>query len=398
MIRNFLLISGLLFFHNVQAQTANTLQQKITQLSKQSDLAGFTVSIVNSDSVLFSKGYGYSNKEQKVPYQTDHVQIVASISKTWIGLALMQCVEQGKFSLDTDVNDILPFKVINPNYSKEPITVRHLATHTSSIIYSIPDHDKIVFEEKPDMKHFRGREKRVVNKVLKNQTVVMGDYLKNHLSTDGKNYSTNHFGNYPPSEKYKYSNMASTLAAHLVEVVSGMSFADFCQKNIIEPLGLKNAAFNISNPDKSKIATQYFGKKQKATPLYGHNFYPTGGLRISNDDLNLFFMEIIKGYQGKGKLLSSKKYDILLAPQFKEEELPENFPKNESNHGIFWTYRDDLIGHTGGGLGVSAFLFFNKDTGIGKIFVTNCELEANKKLVPQFLQIWQTLSEYENQF
>ena len=168
MIKNYLLIPILLFYYNTQAQTANTLQQKITQLSNQSDLSGFTVSIVNADSVLFSKGYGYSNKEQKVPYQTDHVQIIASISKTWIGLALMQCVEQGKFSLDTDVNDLLPFKVINPNYPNQPITVRHLATHTSSIIYSIPDHDKIVFEEKPNMKHFRGREKRVVNKILKN--------------------------------------------------------------------------------------------------------------------------------------------------------------------------------------------------------------------------------------
>jgi CubicO group peptidase (beta-lactamase class C family) len=183
-----------------------------------------------------------------------------------------------------------------------------------------------------------------------------------------------------------------------VEEVSGMSFADFCQKNISKPLGLKNAAFNVSNPDKSKIASQYFGKKQKLTPLYSHNFYPTGGLRISNDDLNLFLMEIIKGYEGRGKLLTANNYTIFLGPQFHENELPESFPKNETNHGIFWTYRDELIGHTGGGLGTSAFMFFDKNTGIGKIFVTNCELEADKNLVPQFIQVWQTLSEYENKF
>jgi CubicO group peptidase (beta-lactamase class C family) len=226
----------------------------------------------------------------------------------------------------------------------------------------------------------------------------MGDYLKDHLSANGKNYNAKNFGNYPPGEKYKYSNIASTLAAYLVEEVSGMSFADFCQKNISKPLGLKNAAFNVSNPDKSKIASQYFGKKQKLTPLYSHNFYPTGGLRISNDDLNLFLMEIIKGYEGRGKLLTANNYTIFLGPQFHENELPESFPKNETNHGIFWTYRDELIGHTGGGLGTSAFMFFDKNTGIGKIFVTNCELEADKNLVPQFIQVWQTLSEYENKF
>jgi hypothetical protein len=109
-------------------------------------------------------------------------------------------------------------------------------------------------------------------------------------------------------------------------------------------------------------------------------------------------MEIIKGYEGRGKLLTANNYTIFLGPQFHENELPESFPKNETNHGIFWTYRDELIGHTGGGLGTSAFMFFDKNTGIGKIFVTNCELEADKNLVPQFIQVWQTLSEYENKF
>lgn len=158
-------------------------------------------------------------------------------------------------------------------------------------IYPIPDDHKVVFEEKPDMKCFSGSEKKVVNKILENQKVEMGDYLKQYLSTDGKHYKTGHFGTYSPSEKYQYSNAASTLAAHLVEVASGLSFAEFCQKNIIEPLEMKNAAFNISNPDPSKNAKQYFGKKQKEVPLYSHNFYPTGGLRISNDDLNLFLIE-----------------------------------------------------------------------------------------------------------
>jgi CubicO group peptidase (beta-lactamase class C family) len=398
MTKNFLLTSILLFCYSAIAQNSNVLHEQVLQLSKQSGLSGFTVSILNADSVLFSRGYGYANKEQNITYQTDHVQIVASVSKTWIGLALMQCVEQGKISLDTKVNDVLPFEVTNPNYPNQPITVRQLATHTSSIIYSIPAYEKIVFEERPDMELFEGREKKVVKKILKNPKLEMGDYLKDHLSANGKNYNAKNFGNYPPGEKYKYSNIASTLAAYLVEEVSGMSFADFCQKNISKPLGLKNAAFNVSNPDKSKIASQYFGKKQKLTPLYSHNFYPTGGLRISNDDLNLFLMEIIKGYEGRGKLLTANNYTIFSGPQFHENELPESFPKNETNHGIFWTYRDELIGHTGGGLGTSAFMFFDKNTGIEKIFVTNCELEADKNLVPQFIQVWQTLSEYENKF
>ena len=51
--------------------------------------------------------------------------------------------------------------------------------------------------------------------------------------------------------------MVSTLVAHLAEVVNKIAFGDFYQKNIIEPLELKNAGFNVCNPDMSKTAKQY---------------------------------------------------------------------------------------------------------------------------------------------
>lgn len=68
----------------------------------------------------------------------------------------MQCVERGELSLDTDVNTILPFEVENPHFPNNPITVRHLATHTSGIVYDIPDVHKIIFEETPDMSRLKG--------------------------------------------------------------------------------------------------------------------------------------------------------------------------------------------------------------------------------------------------
>ncbi len=151
----------------------------------------------------------------------------------------------------------------------------------------------------------------------------------------------------------------------------------------------------MSDFDPSSVVKHYFGKKQKLVPHYSHIFYPVGGLRTSIDDLSLYLQEIMSGFNGEGLLLSEEFYNILLAPQFNDEMLPEGFPLDETNHGIFWTYRDNLIGHTGGGLGVSSFMFFDKDSGIGKLFITNCELETNKKLLPQFIQIWQAMDEYQ---
>lgn len=188
--------------------------------------------------------------------------------------------------------------------------------------------------------------------------------------------------------------MGATLAAHLVEIVSDQSFAEYCQQHIVTPLQHVNASFELVNADRSRIARQYFGKRQKELPLYSHNFYPIGGLRISNEALSQFLVEIIRGYHGEGKLLNKESYATLLSGQFPTGQLPASFPTNETNQGIFWTHRNQLIGHTGGGLGASAFLFFDTETGIGRILVTNAEIVARKKYVQQFLELWTAMDEF----
>jgi len=388
------ILAGLVLVHwTLNAQTPPRFHERIQELYNSSDFPGFAISILNKDSIIFSQGYGYADKEAKIPFSSNHNQIMASISKTWIGVALMQCVEQGKFSLDTKINDILPFHVSNPKFPSEPILIRHLATHTSSITYSIPDLQKVIIEGEVMTTQFNKREVRVLNKVMKKKRIDIGEYLKNHLSPQGKRFKSKHFSNSPPGKSYKYSNIGSALAAYLVEIVSGISFAEYCETHIVQLLGLTNAGFNAQIPDKSKVVRHYFGKKQKPAPSYSLNFYPVGGLNISHTDLNIFLMDILRGYWGEGKLLTSDSYQVLLKGQFADNSLPSKFPNDETNHGIFWVHRDNLIGHTGGGFGTSTFMFFNKENGVGKVFTTNCELEGNKKLIHQFIRIWRTMDE-----
>ena len=394
MFRKFLTVASLLIQLNLEAQSRTDFDKKIEGLLENSNFPGFAISMVMKDSIIFSKGYGFANKEDKIAFRTDHNQIVASISKTWIGIALMKCIEEGYFKLETDVNEILPFKVFNPKFLDQPILIKHLATHTSSIKYSIPDLHKIVLDEGVSWEHFNSKEKKILEKVIENKKIAIGSYLESYLSTSGDKYSAKHYGKYPPGSTYKYSNTAAALASYLVETVTGLSFDDFCARHIIEPLSMANAGFNTSIPNPNKTVRYYFGKDQKPVPPYSHNFYPTGGLNISNDDINLFLMEIIKGYGGQGKLLAADSYQVLLGNQYDKNDLPKKFPADETNHGIFWVHRDQLIGHTGGGLGTSAFLFFNKNTGIGKVFTTNCELESDKKLVYQFIEIWKAMDEF----
>ena len=112
---------------------ARTLDSFIAQRMEEAGIAGLGAAIIVDKKVVWVKGYGFADKERAVPFTPDTVMNIGSISKTFTGVALMRAVQEGKLSLDEDINSYLPFKLTNPHQPNERITLRHLATHTSGI-------------------------------------------------------------------------------------------------------------------------------------------------------------------------------------------------------------------------------------------------------------------------
>jgi CubicO group peptidase (beta-lactamase class C family) len=110
------------------------LEAKIKAATKNSLFAGFAITVVKKDKILYQNAFGQADVAKKTPYTNQTLQPIASVSKTFIGVALMKAVEQGYFTLETPINDILPFAIKNPNSPNKPITIRHLATHTSGLL------------------------------------------------------------------------------------------------------------------------------------------------------------------------------------------------------------------------------------------------------------------------
>ncbi|ULT29098.1 beta-lactamase family protein [Sphingobacterium sp. E70] len=118
----------------IKAQiAAESLTAALTTAYKQNDFPGFSVAIVNSDSILYENAFGFADLEKKTPYTTTIIQPIASLSKLFIGMSVMKAIEQGLFTLDMEINSILPFKLQHPYTPEVPITLRHLVTHTSGI-------------------------------------------------------------------------------------------------------------------------------------------------------------------------------------------------------------------------------------------------------------------------
>ena len=89
----------------VSAQTASeNLSSQLEEIAKQSDLPGFAVALVSKDKVLYQKGFGFANLEDQIAFTEHTLMNIGSITKTLISVALMKLVEEGKLSLDDEIN------------------------------------------------------------------------------------------------------------------------------------------------------------------------------------------------------------------------------------------------------------------------------------------------------
>ena len=109
-----------------------TINRQIDSIMKVNEAVGLGVAVVKDGRIIYRNTWGYKNLENKTPLAEDDLFRIASISKSFTATSIMQLVEQGKLSLDTDVSDLVGFKVRNPKYPDVKITLYMLLSHSSS--------------------------------------------------------------------------------------------------------------------------------------------------------------------------------------------------------------------------------------------------------------------------
>jgi CubicO group peptidase (beta-lactamase class C family) len=369
---------------------AITFDKNISKIQAKSNWPGFAIAIIKNDSIVFSNGFGFANKEQKIPYSLQTIQPIGSISKTFIGFAIMKAVEQGYFTLETPINNILPFAINNPYFPDAIIKVKHLVTHTSGLI----DKESIY------MATYREGKKPLVE---------LGDFLKEYCTKEGKKYSKENFYNAEPSKVYNYTNIGAALAAYLIEVKSTMSFAAYTQKYIFDPLKMSDTHWFYDEAKSKKYATLYeineiteeirpLVNADRSVKTYSCTTYPDGSLKTTVEDLSKYLIAMIKGYSGKSDLFKKELFDSLFTKQFSETNMPLNMDSKEPNRAVFWAYnKKGKIMHTGSDVGLSAFISFEPDTKIGRVILINADLqgENNNVAVENFKKIIAEVDNFE---
>lgn len=377
-----------------------SLTQALRVSYENSDIPGIAVAIVNKDSLLYQEEFGYADIASKKPYTQQTIHNIGSTSKTLIGIAIMQLVEKGQLSLDTKINTILPFKVNNPYHPNTPITIRHLATHTASINDRVFNYDLKSYVSKDATRSKRKGLPLIYRiqfkQMQRNEDLSLGTYLEKVLSKKGNWYKKKNFLKDAPGTKEAYSNIGSALAAYIVEVVTGIPYDEYTQKNILTPLGMNASVWSYEASNKQHFASRYI--KDKAVPNYQLITYPDGGLISSCADLTTYAQAMLSGYFGESDLLTPASFKILMGNQFEQAPLNKTLKNPAGRSGIFWDIFGKQgigdIGHSGSDPGVVSFLYFHPTTGIACVLTAN--LDAHKKF-DQIVEIWQILIDYRNE-
>jgi CubicO group peptidase (beta-lactamase class C family) len=187
---------------------------------------GLSVGIVHDQEVIWTRGFGYADVEQQTPAAPDTLYRIASITKLFTNTAILHLRDAGKLQLDDPITRYLPwFNIQNHHSDAPPITIRHLITHTSGL----PREAAFPYwtdAEFPTLEQIQEK--------LPIQEAIL-----------------------PTETRWKYSNLALSMAGEIVAIVSGQPYADYVQEHILDPLGMKHTLVRSPEPGNPQLATGY---------------------------------------------------------------------------------------------------------------------------------------------
>ena len=380
-----------------KAQLFDSLNMALDSIYQQGAIQGYGVAIVGKEGPEFQKGFGYANKAQDKRYTTKTTQNIASVSKTLIGISLLKAQEMALLKLEDPINQYLPFEVKNPNFPDSPITIWHLATHTSTIVDTdFYDGKSYILQSAEDTVLLK-EEGVPDNFNVPESAVSMAKFLENVLSSNGAWYQKEGFLEKKPGELFEYTNVGATLAAYVLEIATKQKYSDFTKQHILTPLQMSTSGWFFDDINLASHS-QLYQPNGRLLPQYRLVTYPDGGLLTSIDDMSKYVSELIKGYAGEGTLISKEGYQTIFKQQLSAENFSERDSTRETNDefnaGIFMGFTPfGWVGHTGGDPGVATFMFFNPKTQTGKLLFVNSDLDEAG--IKQFILTWRKLNEYE---
>ncbi len=313
-------------------------------------IPGLSVVIAKDNRIVYEKGFGFADLENKVPFTPQTVSRIGSVSKTFTATAVLQLVERGKIDLDAEVQTYLPTFPKKP----WPITVRELLCHQGGIRHYTNDNEML------SAVHYDTVEAAMA--VFKDDPLV-GE----------------------PATKYSYSTYGYTVLSRIVEVASGESFGDYVRRHIVEPLKLGQTGLDENRRIVEHRARWYTksetGPVENAPAVDLSNKWGGGGMISTVEDLVAYAAAF-----DSDRLLKRETIKRMFTAQTTRDG-------KATTYGLGWGVGADdggrrRIMHSGGSVGATALLAKFPDQGITVAVLVNCEYQSASRIGLQIASIY----------
>ncbi|MHA1855317.1 MAG: serine hydrolase domain-containing protein [Promethearchaeota archaeon] len=330
----------------VEERIKEKLILNINKIIENHELPGLAVGIVKGNKILFAKGFGVCHLESQEPITPNTNFHLCSISKTFVATSIMQLRESGRIELTDPIVKHLPyFTVDDPSSNK--ITIKQMLYHVSRM----PDLDEDGYGwENPEFDE----------KALEN-------YVKSLKNLKLLSHS---------EPTFSYSNIAYEILGDLISKVSGISFEEYVQKNIFEPLEMEQSTFILKSSPPKNEALPHVHLPHTWVPdqqyPYNRAHAPSSTLHSNVYDMCKFIqMNLNRGTYNEKQILKSSSFDNLWNNDFNT-----NTKKSHSAHiGLSWFSGNfkghPCVGHSGSDRGFQSHLILFPQDSLGIIVMIN---------------------------
>ena len=339
---------------NSWAQINTTdLEEVINTSMARFDVPGMAVAVVQDDKVVFAKGFGTSNLNTNAKVNKDTLFGIASNTKAFTSAALAKLVDEGKLSWDDRVIDHLPEFRLYDSYVTREMRVRDLLSHRSGL--GLGQGDLMIWPS--------------TDKSIKD--ILAGlQYLKPASSF---------------RSQYAYNNLMFVTAGEVVARVSGMSWNDYIEKNILQPLHMDNSRAGFSRIPKSNKnwAIGHIPMDGKLNPFfvnYLEDFRGAGAIASSVNDMSQWLLtQLAGGKMPSGEQLFSEKQQAQMwhphITSMASKSAYEAYHQQFRGYGLGWSIEDyhgfKKLGHGGGILGMVSQVTLLPEKKLGIVILSN---------------------------
>jgi D-alanyl-D-alanine carboxypeptidase len=319
------------------------LDQFIARHMNEIGAPGMTLALADRKGLLRASQYGFADLKAGIKVQPETLFEIGSISKSFVAIAVLQLVDEGKLELNKPVKDYLQWLKLESSYA--PFTTHHLLSHTAGLS-GVP----------------------LLMRVAAT-TLRVG---------------------VEPGTKWLYSNIGYVLLGFLLESIEKRPFAEIMRRRVLDPLGMNQSAPVISAAIRDRTAVGYGPlKKDRLFPPHGKLAEATwvdvteaaGSIAATATDMSNYLRLLLNhGVGPKGRVLSEKAFDLLIKPVIKS---PFRGEDASYAYGLWVSEKEGhtLLRHTGGMVAFSSAMHADLTDGLAAFASVNASLQGSYRPV-----------------